>query len=389
MGKIAKIVVGTLVLVLVILFISCLVLDYFFYEELVGLWAWWEHVHVLAGAVDTGFQAIFYGNLELFFTWILVVNFALVPVYIVAYNLVKVKPVGGTITCMVCYLAWMLEFLASIAWYAFAVIANPDWVPEWKILLMIASFPLLIVFVFFANLFADICTYSVDLVKQRKEYKRLTYEVERMDNGIKRIHINTEKSRLNTILSPLIHLIIDDVLRKEGDSDAISRFTRSGILNIFSEIATHFNIWPRWRNQIFRFIGAKIGKDVMISQYTRFDLMFPNLIELEDHTAIGIGSNLITHTFQDRGNLRALLYGPIKICKYGRIAANVTVTPGVTIGEGAVVAAGSLVTKDVPPYELHGGVPAKFIKKLDPEAFFPRINKQKLLDEGKFEIPGE
>lgn len=44
------------------------------------------------------------------------------------------------------------------------------------------------------------------------------------------------------------------------------------------------------------------------------------------------------------------------------IGANVTLKPGITIGDGAVIANGALVTKDVPPYAVVGGVPAKIIK---------------------------
>lgn len=43
--------------------------------------------------------------------------------------------------------------------------------------------------------------------------------------------------------------------------------------------------------------------------------------------------------------------------------ANVTILKGVTIGRSSIVAAGSLVTKDVPPYSIVGGVPAKIIKR--------------------------
>ena len=45
---------------------------------------------------------------------------------------------------------------------------------------------------------------------------------------------------------------------------------------------------------------------------------------------------------------------------------NVTICPGVTIGEYAVVAAGAVVTKNVPAYSVVGGVPAKVIKMQDP-----------------------
>jgi len=52
---------------------------------------------------------------------------------------------------------------------------------------------------------------------------------------------------------------------------------------------------------------------------------------------------------------------PITICDYAWIGVNATILKGVTIGEGAVVAAGAVVTKDVEPYTIVGGVPAKKI----------------------------
>lgn len=55
--------------------------------------------------------------------------------------------------------------------------------------------------------------------------------------------------------------------------------------------------------------------------------------------------------------------GPVKIDDYAVIGSRVTVLPGVTIGRGAVVATGAVVTKDVPPYHVVGGVPAVYIKE--------------------------
>ena len=54
------------------------------------------------------------------------------------------------------------------------------------------------------------------------------------------------------------------------------------------------------------------------------------------------------------------------------LSARVIVLKGVTIGRGAVVAAGAVVTKDVPPHTLVGGVPAKFIRSLEPRSLEPR-----------------
>ncbi len=54
------------------------------------------------------------------------------------------------------------------------------------------------------------------------------------------------------------------------------------------------------------------------------------------------------------------------------LGAKVSVLPGVTIGRGSVVGTGSVVTKNVPPFSVVAGVPAKLVKKLDPEKFVIR-----------------
>jgi maltose O-acetyltransferase len=55
--------------------------------------------------------------------------------------------------------------------------------------------------------------------------------------------------------------------------------------------------------------------------------------------------------------------GPVTIEDYAYIGTRVTILPGVTVGRGAVVATGAVVTKDVAPYMLVGGVPAKPIRE--------------------------
>ncbi len=56
-------------------------------------------------------------------------------------------------------------------------------------------------------------------------------------------------------------------------------------------------------------------------------------------------------------------HGSVIFGDYCWVGANVFVNPGVTIGENSVVGANSVVTKDIPPFEIWGGVPAKFIRK--------------------------
>ena len=74
-----------------------------------------------------------------------------------------------------------------------------------------------------------------------------------------------------------------------------------------------------------------------------------------------------THNFDSRDTLirkQGNSYSYVIIKDDVWIGANVKILPGVIIGEGSVIAAGAVVTKDVEPYSLYGGVPAKKIKDI-------------------------
>ncbi len=89
-------------------------------------------------------------------------------------------------------------------------------------------------------------------------------------------------------------------------------------------------------------------------------------IVFEDGVSVAPGVRIATinHDFNNRHTIYT--YGKVVIKKNAWIGMNVTITPGVTIGENSVVAAGAVVTKDVPANVIVGGVPAKVIKELDP-----------------------
>jgi len=96
-----------------------------------------------------------------------------------------------------------------------------------------------------------------------------------------------------------------------------------------------------------------------------------------------------TFPFQTKyfATLEAGSKGPITVCDDVWIGFNSTILSGVTIGQGAVVAAGSLVTRDVPPYAIVGGNPAKVLKyRFEPEVIeklrkldYSRVNDQTIL----------
>jgi len=110
---------------------------------------------------------------------------------------------------------------------------------------------------------------------------------------------------------------------------------------------------------------VKLGKGVFINHSAI--LSASGGIEFEDGSmaAPGLRIATINHDMNERHAIYT--YGKVTVRKNAWIGMNVTICPGVTIGEYAVVAAGAVVTKDVPDYAVAGGVPAKVIKYLDPK----------------------
>lgn len=109
--------------------------------------------------------------------------------------------------------------------------------------------------------------------------------------------------------------------------------------------------------------NINIGKNVFVNHACTF--MDRGGITLEDNVLIGPKVNLITtnHPLNPLER-RATISYPIVIKRNAWIGAAATIMPGVIIGENSVVAAGAVVTKDVPDNTIVGGIPAKIIKKL-------------------------
>ena len=109
---------------------------------------------------------------------------------------------------------------------------------------------------------------------------------------------------------------------------------------------------------------VKFGKGVFINHSAIFSAS--GGIEFEDGVMLAPGVRIATinHDMNDRHT--KYTYGKVLIKKNAWIGMGATICPGVTVGEYAVVAAGAVVTKDVPDYAVVGGVPAKVIRFQDP-----------------------
>lgn len=139
--------------------------------------------------------------------------------------------------------------------------------------------------------------------------------------------------------------------------------------------------FKKWRIFVLRMFGANIGegcvvrasaeiwdpKNLVLGQYScigpKTKIYNPAPIILGDKVTISQYAYLCTasHDITDKNN--PLITDSIKVESFAWVAADAFVGMGVTIGEGAVVGARSSVFKDVEPWAVVGGNPAKFIKK--------------------------
>lgn len=127
------------------------------------------------------------------------------------------------------------------------------------------------------------------------------------------------------------------------------------------KIDESFRLFPPFYTDFGK--NITIGKDVFINSCCHFQDQ--GGITIGDGTMIGHSVVLATinHDLEPE-KMRKNHYASITIGKHVWIGSNVTILPGITVGDWAVVAAGAVVTKDVPPLTVVGGVPAKVIKKI-------------------------
>lgn len=144
------------------------------------------------------------------------------------------------------------------------------------------------------------------------------------------------------------------------------------------KIDDSFRLFPPFYTDFGK--NITIGKDVFINSGCHFQDQ--GSITIGDGSLIGHNVVLVTinHDLNPKEN-RKNHYAPIKIGSHVWIGSNATVLPGVTVGDWAVIAAGAVVTKDVPARTVVGGVPAKILKAVPKEEPQEALQKQALMQE--------
>lgn len=146
----------------------------------------------------------------------------------------------------------------------------------------------------------------------------------------------------------------------------------SFLLKYFMNSVLLSPISPRkLRPWVLRKIGCHVGKDVFIGSQVYIDAGHADMIYIDDHAHVTARTVLLCHKRDlsdycigdDYGKL-PYKTGKIHLCKGCSTGTDTVILPGVTIGEGAIVGAGSLVTHDIPAWTIAIGRPAKVVKQI-------------------------
>lgn len=114
----------------------------------------------------------------------------------------------------------------------------------------------------------------------------------------------------------------------------------------------------RVKNWLYRmFLNMKVGQYTAFALMVMPDIMFPEKITIGSNSIIGYNTTILAHEYL----IKEYRIGEVIIGDEVLIGANTTILPGITIGDGAIVSAGTLVNKNVPSGAFVGGNPMRLI----------------------------
>ncbi|WP_046216287.1 acyltransferase [Paenibacillus wulumuqiensis] len=155
----------------------------------------------------------------------------------------------------------------------------------------------------------------------------------------------------------------------EGNRNALRQIYKTvspwkGVRNfVFIQISRYCPILEL-KNWIYRhLLRMEVGKDTAFGLMVMVDVFFPERIKIGKNTVIGYNTTILAHEYL----IREYRLGDVVIGDEVMIGANSTILPGVTIGDGAIVAAGSVVHKDVAAGTFVGGNPLRVLSRQNPE----------------------
>ncbi len=144
---------------------------------------------------------------------------------------------------------------------------------------------------------------------------------------------------------------------------AANRFMHAG--------ARYVPMFPLMRSTLHGLRGVRVGKNVFVGAEVFIDDADPGSVVLEDDVTIIARSAILGHAYYPRHLANILgeagLRHGVTVKRGAYLGLQCVVLPGVTIGEYAIVGAGSVVTEDIPPYSVAMGAPARVVRTFRPE----------------------
>lgn len=138
----------------------------------------------------------------------------------------------------------------------------------------------------------------------------------------------------------------------------------------FKRISQIFFMWlantlplrghQRWR--LVKLGGVDVKGPCWIYRNVYFDSVAPHLVTIGKNVTITQDTTILTHFLDPTQKGRMYRLGKVVIEDDVFIGCNTVICNSVTIGKGAIIGAGSIVTKDIPPYQCWAGNPARYIK---------------------------
>ena len=181
-----------------------------------------------------------------------------------------------------------------------------------------------------------------------------------------------------------------DSMRHSAREHGYKSFLWFGLVRLKDHWFNNWSMRAPWggvRKWLQRKRGVKIGKNVHWGTHVVVDYPYPNFVVVEDGASISGNDYLLAHCkpLSYHEACSESYVAPVIVHKNAWIAVNVTILPGVEIGEGAIVSAGSVVNKDIPPFTVANGNPAKVVadivelvrKNYEPEVFERLLQERK------------
>ena len=187
-----------------------------------------------------------------------------------------------------------------------------------------------------------------------------------------------EKKKLSTTYKLLRALGFNYSEEEYGDVSlwrVIKQFFKNIHLNHLEKMLDRFYLEPfaprKLRPKLIRKMGCHVGENTFFGDYVRMDTSYADMIYIGDYTHITSGCRILCHqrdltNYCKGDNAADLGYktGEVHIGKGVMVGMETLIMPGVTIGDGAIIGAGSIVTKDIPAWTIATGRPARVVKSI-------------------------